>query len=547
MKWWQTTTVYQIYPRSFMDSNGDGIGDIPGILSRLDYIKGLGFETIWLSPPYRGPQLDHGYDIADYRSIDPIFGTMDDMDRLIEGAHARGMRIVMDMIMNHTSSEHPWFVESRSSRDNPRRSWYIWRRGRGRNGKRPPNNWSSMIYPHGWQYDKATGEWYFANFFSFQPDLNYYNPDVKKAMFDNIRFWLGRGVDGFRLDIFHSCFKDDQFRDNPFRFKFFPTETDFDAFFQEKRYTINHPECFTFAKEFRRVLDEFDGDRFAVGEVTGPDDIIKKYVGENHDGLSTVFLFETLMFKFNAAWFGKFLGKVEREYPHPFIPTYVFGNHDQRRLMLKLGNDARKARLIAVFQFTARGIPVTYYGEEIGMRNAKIAIRDAEDPLAKLYTWLPQGIADALGLGDLLIRERARTPMQWNGAAHAGFTGPSPRPWAPVNGDYTETNVENEERDPASLLNAYRALLQLRNTSEALKRGTLKLVENGTGGDNVLVYVREHGGERKAVFLNFSGKTVSARLVEDCTNVLYPAHERIEIGNGSVRLPAYSGIVMGNR
>jgi alpha-glucosidase len=247
MKWWQKTTIYQIYPRSFLDTNGDGIGDLAGIIAKLDYIKDLGFETIWVSPFYKSPGRDFHYDISDYTQIDPIFGTLDDADRLIQETHKRKMRIVFDMVLNHTSDEHPWFQESRSSKDNPKRNWYIWKKGKEKD--QAPNNWISMINKPGWNYDATTEEWYFANFLDFQPDLNYRNPEVKEAMFAIMRYWLDKGVDGFRLDIFNSIYKDAEFRDNPFSLHFIPSAHSQDeAFFQKKIHTLNHPDCFGSSK-----------------------------------------------------------------------------------------------------------------------------------------------------------------------------------------------------------------------------------------------------------------------------------------------------------
>ncbi|AKP27799.1 glycoside hydrolase family 13 protein [Leptospira interrogans] len=542
-KWWQKTTIYQIYPRSFADSNRDGVGDIPGIISKLDYLQDLGFETIWVSPLYKSPQMDHGYDVSDYYSIAPEYGTIKDAEKLIKEVHKRGMKIVFDMVMNHTSIEHDWFIQSRSSRDNPKRDWYIWKDGRGKN--KPPNNWSSFVTPKAWHYDSNTDQWYLASFLDFQPDLNYYNPEVKKAMFDVLRFWLKKGVDGFRLDIFHAIYKDKYFRDNPFRFKYIVSENDHDGYFQSRVHTVNHPNNFAFAKELRSVLDEFDGDRFAVGEVAGDDHIIKRYLGEKKDGLNLIFLFETLLLKFKTSFFKGIVKKMEQVYPYPNVPTYVFGNHDQRRYMMKINNNLEKGKLIALFQFTARGVPVTYYGEEIGMTNETIKLTEAQDPLARIYRWLGDSLSELLGLADVIIRDRARSPMQWDDSPNAGFTVQEAKPWIRVHGNYRERNVLIESEDSDSLLNTYKSVLRIRNRSFALKEGSLRLIEENVPKD-MLVYLREFGKERKLIVFNFSKKTKFFSNPTDCRKYFFSTVSFDHNEFDQFKIPPCSGVILGN-
>lgn len=517
-KWWQKTSVYQIYPRSFADENGDGIGDLAGILNKLDYLQELGIETLWLSPIYQSPQRDHGYDISDYLSIAPEYGTLEEVDQLIHEVHRRGMKIAFDMVMNHTSNEHPWFQESKQSVDSPKRDWYIWRDGKGSG---PPNNWSSFISHEGWQYDKTTQQWYCASFFPFQPDLNYENPEVKRAMLDVLRFWLKRGVDGFRLDIFHAIHKDPALQDNPFRPKYFPTEDDDDGFFQSRIHTVNHPKNFLFAKEVRAVLDEFEGERFAIGEVTGPPAVLRQYLGDKHDGLNLVFMFESLRFRFEANWFRRWIGKIEREFPAPLVPTYVFGNHDRMRVMKKLGNDVEKAKVLALLQLTARGVPVVYYGDEIGMKNADVTFKEASDPMAKMYSWLPQRLSDRAGLSDLIVRERARTPMQWSGEPQAGFCSPNAVPWVPVQPDFQTVNVERQLADPSSLLRVYKTLLSLRRNSPLWQEGSLELLAPRTLPPDVLGYFRVHEGRRMLVLLNFGEDTRTFHNDTSCQQLVF--------------------------
>ncbi|HDP80849.1 MAG TPA: alpha-glucosidase [Spirochaetes bacterium] len=541
-RWWQKTSIYQVYPRSFLDGNDDGIGDLKGIISKLDYIRDLGFETIWSSPFYRSPHGDHGYDISDFYSIDPDYGTMEDALALIEEVHRRDMKIVFDMVLNHTSVEHPWFRESRSSRDNPKRHWYIWRDGRG---KKPPNNWRSMVGNNGWQYDPATGQWYYANFLTFQPDLNWNNPEVKQEMFNVMRYWLDRGVDGFRLDIFNSIYKDELFRDNPFCFRYIPSEDNNDeAYFQKKIHNFNHPKNFALAKEVRALVDLYNGDRMLLGEVSGRHEILKKFFGDDHDGLNLIFMFETVGVKFSAGYFRKVVETYERLYPYPYVPTCVYGNHDVMRVISKVGNDIEKAKCLALFQMTMRGVPVLYNGEEIGMTDTDFGFKDALDPIARQYAHIPRKVADILGV--FINRDRCRTPMQWDDGPNAGFCGEGTRPWLPVTPNYRERNVAAEARDPNSLLNAYRALLGLRNSRLVFREGELLLIEEGRLPKDVLMYERSLGEERAAVAVNFGEKEVRFKNPVDCGELVYQTRDGASADGGHIVLPPAAGCVLVN-
>ncbi|MBI5953470.1 MAG: alpha-glucosidase [Chloroflexi bacterium] len=504
--WYHKTSIYQIYPRSFYDSNGDGIGDIKGILQKLDYIQGLGFETIWSSPFFSSPQADFGYDISNYTDIAPEYGTMNDALRLIEEVHKRGMRIVFDMVMNHTSDQHPWFKESRSSQDNPKADWYIWRPPSNsphfckKWGERP-NNWNSMTGGSGWHYAPERGQYFWSSFLPFQPDLNYRNPEVKKAMFEAVRFWLGKGVDGFRLDIFNVIYKDAEFHDNPFSFKLAPTEDDPSGFFQEAKYTLNQPESFEFARELRSVTEEF-GERMLLGEVSGNRQIIRKFLGDEvNNGLGLVFDFAMLDFKFTADYFRALIEEMERHYPDPFMPVYVFSNHDKHRSMFRLGDDLRKAKLLAMFQLTARGVPCMYYGEEIGMTDLKQPFGSALDPLPHKFKLVPRFIFDLLGL--FANRDEVRTPMQWDGTRNAGFSS-AEKTWLPVHENYPSINVQHEDGDKDSLLNIIRALGKIRQEEGALRDGPLELMDGLP--DGVLGYIRKFEDNKLAVLLNFDGQ-----------------------------------------
>ncbi len=516
LEWWKKTTVYQIYPRSYKDSTGNGIGDLKGIISKLDYIKDLGVETIWFSPFYKSPQADFGYDIADYRSIAPEYGTMEDCDKLIKEIHNRDMKIVMDMVMNHTSDQHEWFLESRSSKDNPKRDWYIWRDGSGKDGKKPPNNWTAMIGGSAWNYDEKTDQWYYAQFLPFQLDLNYRNPEVKEEMLDTVRFWLKKGADGFRLDIINALFEDAKFRDNPSSFHLFPSDDNPCMPFNSVKYTINHPDTLEFVKELRSVVDEFNNpSRYLVGEVTGPIETLRQYCGGNQaNGLHTVFLFKTLGAKFSAKSFREIIEDFEYYFKEPLIPVWVFSNHDRYRRISRLGDDFLKEKLNTALQLTVRGVPYIYYGEEIGMPQHSIKVKDSIDAVALKYKNVPQFIWN-IGkkvLHESINRDECRTPMQWDSSPNAGFCPEDVSPWLPVHPDYRKINVEVEQEDPDSMIHCYKRFLVAREEYPALNAGSLTLLDERSLPKNVLGYIREakfKGEVQKLyVYLNFNGDQV---------------------------------------
>lgn len=529
LPWYHKTTIYQIYPRSFYDSNGDGIGDLQGILQRLDYIQGLGFETIWVSPFFASPQADFGYDISDYMAIAPEYGSMEDAIKLIEQVHRRGMRIVFDLVMNHTSIEHPWFRESRSSRNNPRANWYIWRD--------QPNNWKSVPGGSGWHYAQERGQYFWSTFFPFEPDLNYRNPEVKQTMLDIVRFWLGKDVDGFRLDIFNYIFKDAKFRDNPFSFKLMYTADDPSRMFQQAKYNVNQPESFEFAIELRSVLDEF-GDKLSIGEVTGDHHIVQRFLGEEqNNGLTLIFDFGMLYFKFNAQYFHDLIREMEGNYPHPFMPVYVFSNHDCRRSIHRLGNDVRKAKLLHLFQLTVRGVPCMYYGEEIGMTNARFPYATALDPIPHKFKYVPSFVFDMVGF--TLNRDDVRTPMQWDESRNAGFST-ADKTWLPVHENYKQVNVQAEAQDEYSLLNRICSILEIRRKESALQEGSLELLADLP--ENVLGYARTLGTERVMILLNFEARKMEFQVESgDC---LFKLSEACEVKDGQVHLDAYGGLIL---
>jgi len=552
LSWWKKTTVYQIYPRSFKDTTGNGIGDIPGIISKLDYLLNLGVETIWLSPFFSSPQADHGYDVSDYRSIASEYGTMNDCEKLIQETHNREMYVVFDLVLNHTSEKHPWFIESRSSKDNPKRDWYIWRDGIKSEGKKPPNNWKAIVGGSGWHYDKQTDQWYWAQFLPFQPDLNYRNPEVRQEMFDTVRFWLEKGVDGFRLDIINTIFEDQDFRNNPFAWKYFPSEEDDKSFFQNKIHTMNHPDNFEFVKELRSVADEYsDPERFLVGEITASLDILKKYCGEQKNetetnGLHLTFQFQSLNVALDAIHLHKLIGRYEQFFPEPYTPTLVFSNHDQMRRITKLGNDINKAKLNATLQFTARGVPFIYYGEEIGMSNHRLSLNTSQDPIGQKFSWIPQPLVKLLTRNGSfsLNRDNCRTPMQWTPSPNAGFCSDHLEPWLPISPGHETINVESEESDPTSLLNCYKALLQLRKKIPALHSGSLFLSPRFLLG-NCLSYQRTHNEQSVQIWLNFSNKPFQTSVAQEKFALLYSTFpDSNPLRDSNLYLESYQGVIL---
>ena len=505
-QWWKETSIYQIYPRSFQDSNGDGIGDLQGIISRLDYIQDLGYETIWISPFFSSPQRDFGYDISDYRAIAPEYGTMKDCEHLIKEVHHRGMKIVLDMVMNHTSNKHPWFIESASSKDNPKRDWYIWKDGKGRN--KPPNNWLSQVKGSGWQYDKKTDQWYWAAFLPFQPDLNYRNSEVKEEMFNVLRFWLDKGVDGFRLDIIGAIYEDEEFRDNPFSFQLLPNGEKNHKLFRSTEMIENLPETIAFTRELRALMDEYDG-RFLIGETFGNLQEMKDFTGNDRpDGLHAAFLFKSIYTPFKAPALKKLITEYEEYFPEPWIPTWVFANHDRMRRMTTLGS-RKLLRLQALLQHTARGIPVSYYGEEIGMSQAALPRSISKDPVSHAYRFLPDflfTLVNRMTHGSL-NRDGCRTPLQWDSTRYAGFS--EHKPWIPVSTDRRRVNVAKQMRDSSSLFNFYRALLKFRHSSAALRSGSLTLLETPK---TILAYLRKSETREFYIYMNISHRSHSITL-----------------------------------
>jgi alpha-glucosidase len=519
--WWQNGIIYQIYPRSYQDSNaiggGDGIGDLPGILQRLDYIASLGVTAVWLSPIYPSPMHDFGYDVTDYVNIHPLFGALDDFDALLTAVHQRGLKLIIDLVPNHTSDEHAWFQESRSSRTNPKRNWYIWADPAPDGG--PPNNWQSFFGGPAWTFDEHTGQYYLHQFVTQQPELNYRHPDVLPAMLNVMRFWLDRGVDGFRVDVIWLMMKDALLRNNPPD----PNWDGVNPSFQYKPiHTQNLPEVHDLIRAMRHLLDEYD-ERMMVGEIYMPNEELIAYYGRNHDECHLPFNFQLIGMKWDAQTVKTAVDAYDAILPPNAWPNWVLGNHDQHRVATRIG--AAQARNAQMLLLTLRGTPTTYYGEEIGMENVPIPPELVQDPPARNQ---PE-IAHIVG------RDPVRTPMQWDATANAGFTTPQAKPWLPLADDYAQCNVAAQEADPTSMLALYRALAHLRRHEPALHVGDYQPLDS----DNTAVFAYQRTHPHSPTFLialNFSDAAQTATLTTAAT------HGRILIStdmhtNGPVTLP----------
>jgi alpha-glucosidase len=514
LTWWQRGVVYQIYPRSFQDTAGNGVGDLAGVIERLDYLADLGVDAIWLSPFYPSPMADFGYDVADYCDVDPLFGDLVTFDRLVAGAHARSIRIVIDWVPNHSSDQHPWFVQSRGSRDNPKRDWYIWRDPRPDGS--PPNNWGSFFGGPAWTFDEATGQYYLHQFVKEQPELNWRNPEVRAAMLDTLRFWLERGVDGFRMDVIALLIKDAELRDNPPNPDAEPNLPPDYPFGQQLHvYNEDQDEVHAVIREIRKVLDEYDGREDSsspcgIGELWGPLDRWVRYYGSRGDELHLPFNFRLMFLPWQAGTMRRSVDELEAMLPGFAWPNYVLGNHDFGRLAARFGGQAQ-ARVAAMMLLTLRGTPTLYYGDELGMENGVIPPGKVQDP---------QGV----NLGTDRTRDVCRTPMQWDASPNAGFCPAGVEPWLPVSADYATRNVAAQSTDPTSILTLYRRLLALRRASPALFGGSYRPLD-GVSGD-CFVYLRENGGERKLVALNFSAaeQIVSLPDLASFAEVLLSTH-----------------------
>lgn len=522
-KWWKEAVVYQIYPRSFYDSNGDGIGDIQGIIQKLDYLKELGVDVLWLSPVYKSPNDDNGYDISDYYEIMEEFGTLQNMEELINQAHLRGLKIIMDLVVNHTSDEHPWFIEARSSKDSKKRDYYIWRDAIG---GEEPNNWGSFFSPSVWEWDEKTQQYYLHLFSKKQPDLNWKNPELRKAVFDMLKWWLDKGVDGFRMDVINAIAKLDSFPDAPkpkhsnnMKYVFYP------------EYYFNQPGIHELLQEMNaEVLNKYD--IMTVGEtLCVTPDLAKLYTGEDRNELNMVFQFELMQIDTGEKWkwdyrpwklteFKEIMTKWQLELNGVGWNSLYLNNHDQPRMVSRFGNDGEyrveSAKMLATLLHTLQGTPYMYQGEEIGMTNVAFdSIEDYRDIESLNFYDIAVNIENidpqsALKSIHKIGRDNARTPMQWNSEANAGFS--TGTPWIKLNPNYKRINVKQALKDQNSILHYYKKLIALRKKYDVVVYGDYTpLLEDD---ENIYSYIREFNGRRLLVILNFFGGKPVFKLPE---------------------------------
>ena len=538
-RWWEGAVIYEIYPRSFQDSDGDGIGDLPGIISRLDYLKALGVDAIWLTPIYPSPNVDFGYDVADYASIDPTFGTLADFDRLVKEAKARGIRVMMDMVLNHTSDKHAWFQESMSSKDNPKRDWYVWNSGRpGKDGKRlPPNNWQSLFGHSAWTPAGPTGDLYYHFFYVQQPDLNWRNPKVEQAMFDAVRFWLDRGAAGYRFDAVDTLFEVPDLRDakeGPGVNAYGDPAPDFT--FQSKQ-----PEVHDVLRKLRTIADSYPGDRLFLGEIYTRDTAeLATWYGAKNDELHLPMDTQLVGLTLDAAKYRKALEEGQTRL-NGNMPLLVTDNHDQPRSYDRYGdtvNDAAIARALATMLLGTRSSVLLYYGQELGMvTSTPTRVEDVKDPIG--ITGWPKEKG----------RDGERTPMQWDATKNAGFTKGTP--WLPVPASAATVNVEAARKDQDSLFNWYRKLIAMRRTNPALKEGLTTFLDRDA--QHSVVWLRTAKNAAPVVFAVNLGKeavtlSVAADIAQGRVKGLKPlltSHEALKSATpDAISLPPF-GVYIG--
>lgn len=518
--WWREGTLYQIYPRSYQDTNGDGVGDLRGIINRLDHLQWLGIRGVWMSPVTVSPNADFGYDVADFYDVDPSLGTLADLDELIAEAASRDIRILMDLVPNHTSIEHPWFQESRSSRDNPKRDWYVWADPKPDGS--PPNNWVSSFFGSAWTLDDTTGQYYLQNFLPEQADLNWWSDEVRDE-FDNIlRFWFDRGVAGFRIDVAHMVVKDRELRDNP-------PATDADPILEQLRgqrpvYTENRPEVHDVHRRFRAIADSYDPPRMLVGETFTPniEDVIKFY-GDG-DELNLAFNIPFVQKPLEAAALREVIEQTEALMPDGCTPVWTGSNHDVPRFPTRWAeNDPDRARCALMMLLTLRGSVFLYEGDEIGMVDTPLEKSEMKDPVSIEYY-------------PAYLRDGARTPMQWSGAPGAGFTDADVTPWLPF-GDLT-TNVEDQRKDPDSFLSLTRDLIGLRDALPDLRSGAYASV---AAPDGVLAYRR---GDQTVIALNLGTEPATLDDITGAIRIGTRRERAEEIVSGPLTLAPAEGVIV---
>ncbi|MBH1865977.1 alpha-amylase family glycosyl hydrolase [Stenotrophomonas maltophilia] len=492
--WWRGAVIYQIYPRSYLDANGDGVGDLPGIIERLDHIAALGVDAIWISPFFKSPMADFGYDIADYRDVDPLFGSLDDFDRLLAKAHGLGLKVMIDQVLSHTSIEHAWFRESCQDRSNPKADWYVW--ADPREDGTPPNNWLSLFGGGAWQWEPRREQYYLHNFLVDQPDLNFHHPDVQQATLDNVRFWLDRGVDGFRLDAINFCFHDAQLRDNPPK----PADKrvgrgfspDNPYAYQYHYYNNTQPENLPFLEQLRALLDEYPG-AVSLGEISSEDSLATTAEYTRGGRLHMGYSFELLVDDYSAAYIRDTVSRLEAAMTEGW-PCWAVSNHDVERAVSRWGGhpaDPRLARMLVALLCSLRGSVCLYQGEELGLAEAEVPFEALQDPYG--ITFWP----------NFKGRDGCRTPMPWTDAPLAGFT--SGQPWLPIPAEHRAAAVAVQERDPHSVLTAFRAFLAWRRSQPALLHGSIRFIDST---EPVLLFERMLADETLLLAFNLSAEAV---------------------------------------
>jgi alpha-glucosidase len=526
--WWQAGVIYQIYPRSFQDTDDDGIGDLRGIERRLEYLINLGVAAIWISPIYPSPMVDFGYDVADYCDVDPRFGTLADFDDLLTQAHRRGLKVLLDFVPNHTSDQHAWFVESRSSQENQKRNWYIWRDPAADGG--PPNNWISDFGGSAWEWDEVTGQYYYHAFLKEQPDLNWRHPAVRAAMYDVMRFWFDRGVDGFRIDVLWHMLKAADFPNNPPNRAYRPEMGEMHRLIQ--LHSTDQPEVHRIAAEMRDIADSYDakgkGERVLIGEIYLPVDRLMHYYGGERPGVHLPLNFQLIDALWDARSLATLITNYEAALPPGGWPNWVLGNHDRPRVAARHGQ--AQARVAAVLLLTLRGTPTLYYGDELGLSDVAIEPSEVRDPRELREPGL------ALG------RDPVRTPMPWDESENAGFT--TAKPWLPLHADWPTRNVARMTEDRRSILALYRRLLALRRDCPALSIGDFVLLNVQ---DDILAYARRHDSERLIVVLNLGARQHGLQLPDwahGSRSLLSTVEDAALVEGGTVLLRSHEAVVL---
>ena len=525
--WWRGAVIYQIYPRSFLDTNGDGVGDLPGIIEKLDYVAGLGVDAIWIAPFFRSPMADFGYDIADYRAVDPMFGTIDDFDRLLAKAHALGLKVMIDQVLSHTSDQHAWFKESRSSRNNAKADWYVW--ADAREDGTPPNNWLSLFGGVAWQWEPRRGQYYLHNFLTSQPDLNFHNVDVQHAVLDNVKFWLDKGVDGLRLDAINFCFHDRLLRDNPPK----PADKrvgrgfspDNPYAFQYHYFNNTQPENIPFLEALRGLMDGYEG-AVALGEISSEDSLATTAEYTRGKRLHMGYSFELLTNDFSAQYIRGTVQNLEAQMREGW-PCWAISNHDVERVLSRWGNgdkSVRMAGLLTAMVCSLRGSVCVYQGEELALTEAEVPFESLQDPYG--ITFWP----------NFKGRDGCRTPLPWNDSVNAGFS--SGKPWLPVPDDHRALAVSRQELDPHSALHGFRSFMQWRHQQPALRWGDIRFIDTP---EPVLAFTRSYQGETVLAMFNLGATPVDVTLAALLNATVVEGHGLYEgvLSEGHAQLPPH--------